>query len=76
MGYFIVVYSGIISEAVTGSVPLEKLCSQKFLKIHSKTPVLKSFFNKVVDQPGTFLAQVLCCEFCEISDNTFLTEHL
>ena len=38
------------------------------------------FFNKVAGlRPATFLkkrlALVFSCEFCEISKNTFLTEH-
>ena len=38
------------------------------------------FFNKVADQACNFikketLAQVISCEFCEISKNTFFTEH-
>ena len=39
------------------------------------------FFNKVVAEACNFikketLAQVFSCEFCEISKNTFFTEHL
>ena len=41
-----------------------KRCSWKFRKIHRKTPVPEA------------LAQVFSCEFCEISKNTFFTEHL
>ena len=39
------------------------------------------FFNKVASQGFNFikietLAQVISCEFCEISKNTFFTEHV
>ena len=44
-------------------------CSEKFHKIHRKTPVPK-FIKKET------LAQVFSCEFCEISKNIFFTEHL
>ena len=38
------------------------------------------FFNKVAGQACNFikreaLAQVFCCEYCEISKNTFFTVH-
>ena len=49
----------------------EKRCSLKFRKFHRKTPVPESFFDKV-----TALAQVFSREFCEISKNNFLIEHL
>ena len=53
----------------------EKRCSQKFRKIHRKTPV------SPVPQACNFikketLAQVFSCEFCEIFKNTIFTEHL
>ena len=48
--------------------------SEKFRKILRKTPVQSVFFNKVAGLQT--LAQVLSCEFCEISKNTFLLEHL
>ena len=40
-----------------------------------------SFFNKVVGLSLNFikretLAQIFSCEFCEISENIFFTEHL
>ena len=49
----------------------EKRCSLEFRKIHRKTPVPEAcnFIKKET------LAQVFSCEFCEISENTFLTEH-
>ena len=61
----------------------KKRCSQKFRKIHSKTPAPESLFNKVggLRQVRNFiqkenLAQVFFCEFCEISKSTFITERL
>ena len=34
----------------------EKWCSQKFCKLHGKTPLLESFFNKVASrQPASFV---------------------
>ena len=48
-----------------------KTCSKKFHKIQKKTPVPGvSFLTKET------LAQVFSYEFCEISKNTFSTEHL
>ena len=44
----------------------EKWCSQKFHKIHWKTPVPGPLFLIKT------LAQVFSCEFCKISKNTFL----
>ena len=45
-----------------------------------KIPVPESLFNKGAD-PATLLkketlAQVFSCKLCEISKNTFFTEHL
>ena len=53
----------------TRQVP-EKIC-----KLHKKTPVLESLFNKVSRNKETS-AQVFSCEFCEALKNTFFTEHL
>ena len=51
-----------------------KRCSQKFLtKFTSKTPVLVSFLKSIKKET---LAQLFSCEFCEISKDTFFTEHL
>ena len=49
-----------------------KRCSWKFHKIPRKTPVPEAcnFIKKET------LAQVFSCEFCDISKNTFFTEHL
>ena len=51
----------------------KKMCSWKFHKIHRKTPVPETFYNKVGS--GIIketLVQVFSCEFCEISKKTFL----
>ena len=65
-----------------------KRCSVKkgvlrnFTKLTGKHLCLGLFFNKVTGlRPATLLkketlAQVLSCEFCEISNNTYITEHL
>ena len=56
---------------------LRKGILRNFAKIHRKTAVSKSFFNKVAGlSPEETLAQVFSCEFCDISKNTFFTEHL
>ena len=62
-----------------------KSCSQKFHKIHRKTPMPECLFKKVIGcrlMPATLLkketlVQVFSCEFCEISNRRtpFLTEH-
>ena len=33
-------------------------CSEKFCKIHKKTPVSKSLFDNVADSPGAFFIKV------------------
>ena len=45
-----------------------------FPKFTGKHLCQSLFFNKVVKKET--LAQVFSCEFCEISKNTFSTEHL
>ena len=42
---------------------LQNTCSQKFFKIHQKTPMLESFFNKV--------AHVLSYDLCGILKNNY-----
>ena len=56
---------------------LLKRCSQKFRKIHRKTPVPESLFNNAYNfiQIET-LPQVFSCEFCQIPKKTFFTEQL
>ena len=54
----------------------EKRCSYKLHKIHRKTPVPESFLKQNRRAEGCnfikkeTLAQVLSCEFCEMSTNT------
>ena len=65
----------------------KKMCSWKSHKIHRKTPVPETFFNKELlkkrlwPQACNFikketLVQVFSCKFCEISKNTFFIEHI
>ena len=58
------------------SCSVKKGVLRNFAKIHRKTSVPESLFNKVEGAVCNFikkltLAQVLSCEFCEISKNTF-----
>ena len=67
------------SEAVVQTWSVKKKRSQKLHKIHKKTPVLGSLFNKV--QTWGFikkeiLATVFSSEFFEIFKNTFYTEQI
>ena len=56
---------------------LQKRCPSKFRKIHRNHMCQSFFFTKVaVLSKKEALAQVFSCEFCEISRNTVLTEHL
>ena len=48
---------------------------RNFTKFTGKHLYHSLFFNKVAGRKAT-LAQVFFCEFCEISINTFFTEHL
>ena len=58
----------------------KKRCSQKFPKIHRKTPVPESFFLIVAKNVTLLkketLVQKFFCEFCEISQTAFFTKHL
>ena len=60
----------------------KKMCCWKFHKIHRKTPMPKTLLKKRLwPQACNFikketLVQVFSCEFCEISKNTFFTEHI
>ena len=49
-------------------------CSLKCYKIHRKTPAPEPPAYNFIQKET--LAQVFSCEFCEISKNTFSTEHL
>ena len=51
-----------------------KKCSEKFRKIHRKTPVPEPQACNFIKKET--LAQVFSCEFCETSKSTFFTEHL
>ena len=53
----------------------KKRCFQKFRKTHCKTPVPESLFKNNFIKKET-LAQVFSNELCEISKNTFFTEHI
>ena len=63
---------------------MKKGVHRNFTKFTGKHLCQSLFFNKVAGlRPKTCsfikketLAQVFSCEFCEISKNTFLTEHL
>ena len=54
---------------------VKKGVPRNFAKIHKKTPVSESLF-RINFIKNEILAQVFSCEFCEISKNTFFTEHL
>ena len=49
---------------------------RNFVKFTGKHLRQSLFFNKVAGLKSKALAQVFSCEFYEISQNTFLTEHL
>ena len=63
----------------TGSVP-KKIVLKYFAKFTGRHLCRSHFFNKVAGlQPARLKEtppQVFSCEFCEISKNTFHTEHL
>ena len=61
------------SEAATRGVLLRKGVLRHLAKLTGKHKCQSLFFNKVKE--GT-LAQVLFCEFLEISKSTFFTKHL
>ena len=52
----------------------KKSVPRNFAKFPGKDLCQSLFFNKVFEKET--LAQVFYCEFCEISKNTFFTEHL
>ena len=60
----------------------KKMCSWEFHKIHRKTPVLDTFFNKLAGlRPATLLKKRLwyrCfpVNFVKFLQNTFFTEHV
>ena len=81
-------YYYILTQKQPPEVFYEKRCSWKFLKIHRKTAMPQPLFYKAVlqicfikPQACNFikketLALVFSYEFCEISQNSFFTEHL
>ena len=52
---------------------MKKAVLKNFTKFTGKHLCQGLFFNKVAKKTQ---AQVFSCEFCEISENTFFTEHL
>ena len=64
------------------SILKRKQPAEVFCKIHRKTPVPESLFNKVAGLKASnfinkeTLAQVFSSKFCEISKNTFSAKHL
>ena len=56
----------------------KKSVLRNFAKFTEKHLCQSLFFNKVAGlrQLCQTLAQVICCEFCEMFKNTFFTEHL
>ena len=76
---FILISVGISSHR---RCSIEKGVFRNFAKFTGKHLCQSLFFNKKAGlRPATLLkeetlAHVLSCEFCEISKNTFLTEHL
>ena len=61
---------------------MKKGVRRNFTKLTGKHLGQRPFFNKIAGlRPATLLkketlTQVFSCEFCEISKNTFYTEHL
>ena len=57
---------------------MKKGVLRNFAKSTGKHVCHSLFLNKVIvfNKEKKTLAQVFSCEFCEISKNTFLTEHL
>ena len=83
--FFYILYSKEVLWIRHSQVATRKvLCKNVFLeshKIHRKTPVPESIFNKVVGLSRNFikkeiLAQMFSCAFCEISKSTFFIEHV
>ena len=69
----------IVKSYITGSrsshprYSIRKGVLKNFAKLTGKHLCQSLFFNKVKKET---LSQVFSCEFCEISKNTFFTEHL
>ena len=74
-------HSNVEKQKQPPEVFYEKRYSQKFCKIHRKTPVPESFLIKLQAQAGNFikkeiLAQVYSYEVCKISQNIFFAKHI
>ena len=63
---------------LTFQIPSEKTVNHRSsrLKVFCEKGVPKNFTQFTGKHLCQSLAQVFSCEFCEISKNTFLTEHL
>ena len=55
----------------------KRRCSNKFCKIHRKTPVLEPLFNKVtgLTPARETPRRMFSCDFLKFFKNTFFTEH-
>ena len=72
--FFFKVFFWRPSEAATGGVLQEKVFLEISQNSQENTCARVSFFCNFVKKET--VAQVFSCEFCEISKNTFFTEHL
>ena len=74
-------FQRVLAEAVHQRCSMKKGVLRNLAKFTGKHLCQRFFFNKVAGQACNFikkesLAQVFSCEFCQISKNNFLTEHL
>ena len=73
-------FQWLISEAVVRRCSVKKGVRRNFTKFTGKHLCQRLFFNKVAGLCNFIkkesLTKVLSCESCEISKNTFFTEHL
>ena len=67
-------YRPTLSFYLSSEAVVQKCSVKKVFKIHRKTPGPKPKACNFIKRET--LAQVFSCEFCEISKNAFLTEHL
>ena len=74
--YFFILFRqfSILPEATTGGVLLKKMYLKISQNLQENTYVKVSFLIKLTKKET--LAHMFSCEFCEISKNTFFTEHL
>ena len=66
----------LLQEAATRAVLSKKVFSEISQNSQENTCARVSFLIKLQAFKKEALAQVFSCEFCEISKNTFFTEHL